>query len=108
MIVGGDLHQLLPKMADKKDDAIVKEIETGTTPPEKLEGTGISVEVLRHVLPNPDADKTADEQASLDKNILWKVDQNLIPWLCLIYLLCFLDRTNIGRSILWRFNDFLL
>ena len=27
-----------------------------------------------------------------------KVDLWLIPWLCLVYLLCFLDRTNIGNA----------
>lgn len=27
-----------------------------------------------------------------------KVDRWLIPWLCLLYLLSFLDRTNIGNA----------
>jgi hypothetical protein len=29
---------------------------------------------------------------------MWKVDRWLIPWLCLLYLLSFLDRTNIGNA----------
>lgn len=29
---------------------------------------------------------------------MWKVDMWLIPWLCLLYLLSFLDRTNIGNA----------
>jgi hypothetical protein len=29
---------------------------------------------------------------------MWKVDLWLIPWLCLLYLLSFLDRTNIGNA----------
>lgn len=28
-----------------------------------------------------------------------KVDAWLIPWLCLLYLLSFLDRTNIGEPL---------
>lgn len=33
---------------------------------------------------------------------MWKVDRWLIPWLCLLYLLSFLDRTNIGNARLAR------
>jgi hypothetical protein len=33
-----------------------------------------------------------------DKALMWKVDRWLIPWLCLLYLLSFLDRTNIGNA----------
>ena len=29
---------------------------------------------------------------------MWKLDLILIPWLCLLYLICFLDRTNIGNA----------
>lgn len=29
---------------------------------------------------------------------MWKVDIYLIPWLCLLYLISFLDRTNIGNA----------
>src|SRR3954452_16615501 len=29
---------------------------------------------------------------------MWKVDMALIPWLSLLYLLSFLDRTNIGNA----------
>lgn len=29
---------------------------------------------------------------------MWKVDLYLIPWLCLLYLISFLDRTNIGNA----------
>jgi len=86
-------------MAEKKT-TIVNEIEAGTTPPcEKLEGTGTSVTVISNAVINPDADKSPAEQADLDKKVLWKIDLALIPWLCLIYLLCFLDRTNIGEAL---------
>ena len=33
-----------------------------------------------------------------DKKLLWKLDLRLIPWLCLLYLISFLDRTNIGNA----------
>ena len=29
---------------------------------------------------------------------MWKLDLTLIPWLCILYLLAFLDRTNIGNA----------
>jgi len=84
-------------MADKKA-TIVNEVEAGVMPVEKLEGTGTGMAVLTNAIANPDAEKSAAEQADLDKKVLWKIDINLIPWLCLIYLLCFLDRTNIGMA----------
>jgi len=33
-----------------------------------------------------------------DKKLMHKVDRWLIPWMCLLYLLSFLDRTNIGNA----------
>ncbi len=33
-----------------------------------------------------------------DKKLLLKLDLKLIPWLCLLYLMAFLDRTNIGNA----------
>lgn len=33
-----------------------------------------------------------------DRKLLWKLDLRLIPWLCLLYLCSFLDRTNIGNA----------
>ena len=33
-----------------------------------------------------------------DRKLLWKLDLRLIPWLCLLYLISFLDRTNIGNA----------
>ncbi|KAH7002669.1 major facilitator superfamily domain-containing protein [Ilyonectria destructans] len=49
-------------------------------------------------LPNPDAGKSDEEQAEIDRKLMWKVDLWLIPWLALLYLLSFLDRTNIGNA----------
>ena len=33
-----------------------------------------------------------------DRRLLWKLDLRLIPWLCLLYLASFLDRSNIGNA----------
>lgn len=33
-----------------------------------------------------------------DRKLLWKLDLQLIPWLALLYLISFLDRTNIGNA----------
>ena len=33
-----------------------------------------------------------------EKKLLRKLDWKLIPWLCLLYLISFLDRTNIGNA----------
>lgn len=40
-----------------------------------------------------------------DKKLMWKVDLWLIPWLSLLYLLSFLDRTNIGNARLENMEE---
>lgn len=47
-------------------------------------------------LTDPDSHLPQDERKIIDQRLVRKCDLRLIPWLCLIYLLCFLDRTNIG------------
>jgi hypothetical protein len=39
-----------------------------------------------------------DEKAAFDKKLVRKLDFRLVPWLSLLYLLSFLDRTNIGNA----------
>ena len=56
-------------------------------------------------LPDPDEGKSEDEKAKIDKALVWKVDKWLIPWLSLLYLLSFLDRTNIGNARLAGMED---
>ncbi|KAK1959993.1 major facilitator superfamily transporter [Colletotrichum sublineola] len=56
-------------------------------------------------LPDPDAGKTLEERAAIDKKLMWKVDIWLVPWLSLLYLLSFLDRTNIGNARLAGMED---
>ncbi|KAG9236270.1 MFS nicotinic acid transporter-like protein [Amylocarpus encephaloides] len=48
--------------------------------------------------PDPDAHLSEEERAAIDRKLLWKLDLTLIPWLCILYLLAFLDRTNIGNA----------
>ncbi|KAG0639158.1 major facilitator superfamily domain-containing protein [Tuber brumale] len=47
---------------------------------------------------DPDAALSDAERDSIDKKLVRKLDMRLIPWLCLLYLASFLDRTNIGNA----------
>lgn len=47
---------------------------------------------------DPDAGLSEEEKARIDRELLWKLDLRLIPWLSLLYLISFLDRTNIGNA----------
>ncbi|KAG0650795.1 putative transporter [Hyphodiscus hymeniophilus] len=47
---------------------------------------------------DPDAHLSSAERAVIDRKLLWKLDLALIPWLCILYLLAFLDRSNIGNA----------
>lgn len=52
-----------------------------------------------HDLPeDPDAGLSDQEKAAIDRKLVWRLDWILIPWLCLLYLMAFLDRTNIGNA----------
>ncbi|KAK3382711.1 major facilitator superfamily domain-containing protein [Lasiosphaeria ovina] len=48
--------------------------------------------------PDPDAHLSEAERADIDRKLLWRLDLKLLPWLCFLYLLAFLDRTNIGNA----------
>ncbi|KAJ5211467.1 uncharacterized protein N7498_003113 [Penicillium cinerascens] len=47
---------------------------------------------------DPDAGLSDEERAQIDRKLLWKLDLRLLPWLSLLYLVSFLDRTNIGNA----------
>ncbi|RYC66083.1 hypothetical protein CHU98_g98 [Xylaria longipes] len=47
---------------------------------------------------DPDAHLNQEEKDKIDRALIWRLDLTLIPWLCLLYLLAFLDRTNIGNA----------
>ncbi|KAM0258565.1 hypothetical protein ACHAQJ_003736 [Trichoderma viride] len=47
---------------------------------------------------DPDAGLSEAERKANERRLLRKLDLTLIPWLTLLYLMCFLDRTNIGNA----------
>lgn len=47
---------------------------------------------------DPDAGLSDEEREAIDRALVRKLDWKLIPWLCLLYLVSFLDRTNIGNA----------
>ncbi|KAM5434945.1 hypothetical protein McaMca56_006555 [Microsporum canis] len=49
-------------------------------------------------LEDPDAHLSEEERKKLDRALLWKLDLKLVPWLSLLYLVSFLDRTNVGNA----------
>ncbi|KAK7752556.1 hypothetical protein SLS62_005524 [Diatrype stigma] len=48
--------------------------------------------------PDPNAHLTQEERDAADSRLIRRLDWNLLPWLCILYLLAFLDRTNIGNA----------
>ncbi|RFU35009.1 hypothetical protein B7463_g1318, partial [Scytalidium lignicola] len=56
------------------------------------------VESVPNLSEDPDAHLSNAEKAAIDRKLVWKLDMYLIPWLCILYLLAFLDRTNIGNA----------
>jgi hypothetical protein len=79
-------------------------------------------------LPDPDMGKSEEEKRKIDRRLMWKVDVCdlpplkaphqpkltcpspstqlwIVPWLSLLYLLSFLDRTNIGNARLAGMED---
>ncbi|CAK7566158.1 MAG: hypothetical protein SEPTF4163_004094 [Sporothrix epigloea] len=64
-----------------------------------LEGPRATAEnSVMHMLPDPDAHLSEDERKAVDRELLLRLDFILIPWLSLLYLMAFLDRTNIGNA----------
>jgi hypothetical protein len=41
---------------------------------------------------------STEDKVAFERRLLWKLDFRLVPWLSLLYLLSFLDRTNIGNA----------
>lgn len=68
---------------------------------EKKDATVVSADVpvdarsLSDDAPAPDIDTSGVDE----KKLLRKIDLQLIPWLSLLYLLSFLDRTSIGKCV---------
>ncbi|KAL9096115.1 MAG: hypothetical protein Q9165_001638 [Trypethelium subeluteriae] len=53
---------------------------------------------LDNLPPDPDAHLSEAEKIAIDKKLLRRLDFRLIPWLSFLYLISFLDRTNIGNA----------
>ena len=54
---------------------------------------------FRDLPPDPDEGLSEEEKAKIDKQLLWKLDLKLIPWLCLLYLTAFLDRESLPTAL---------
>ncbi|KAG9785674.1 pantothenate transporter liz1, partial [Aureobasidium melanogenum] len=73
--------------------------DNGQTPSEneKLHiENGVPVPIID--VPDPDEHLSEEERKRIDRALLWKLDLQLIPWLSFLYLISFLDRTNIGNA----------
>ncbi|KAI5859577.1 MFS general substrate transporter [Durotheca rogersii] len=64
-----------------------------------------TIGTIQGVLPDPDAHLSQEEKDKIDRKLVWKLDWILIPWLCILYLLAFLDRTNIGNAKVAHLTD---
>lgn len=62
------------------------------------ENTNDSQTEISRGLDDLDAGLSAEERAKIERKLLWKLDLKLMPWLSLLYLIAFLDRTNIGNA----------
>lgn len=60
---------------------------------------------LRDMPPDPDTHLSDHERAAIDRKLVWRLDLMMIPWLSLLYLLAFLDRTNIGNAKISGLTD---
>ncbi|KAI1335911.1 major facilitator superfamily transporter [Xylariaceae sp. FL0016] len=54
---------------------------------------------------DPDAHLSQEERDSIEHKLVRRLDFILIPWLCILYLLAFLDRTNIGNAKVAGLSD---
>ncbi|KAE9381195.1 MFS nicotinic acid transporter-like protein [Stipitochalara longipes BDJ] len=70
-----------------------KDLQAGAH--EEMEG---GAQVMPNLPIDPDAHLSYDERVIIDRKLVRKLDMTLIPWLCLLYLMAFLDRTNIGNA----------
>ncbi|KAI9693857.1 MAG: hypothetical protein M1822_003128 [Bathelium mastoideum] len=56
---------------------------------------------------DPDAHLTEADRIKIEKRLVRKLDLRLIPWLSFLYLVCFLDRTNIGNAKVEGLSDIM-
>ncbi|GAB7358724.1 hypothetical protein MBLNU230_g3953t1 [Neophaeotheca triangularis] len=82
-----------PELNEVGQDVRTSEVDVDASGAQSSAKTGV-VDDLR----DPDVGKSDEERARLDRALVWKIDRWLIPWLSFLYLLSFLDRTNIGNA----------
>ncbi|KAH8811337.1 MFS nicotinic acid transporter-like protein [Xylogone sp. PMI_703] len=86
-----DKIETLPKIAnDLGDDEKAAHLTTDSSTTDNGDTSNLPLD--------PDATLSEAERAIIEQKLLWKLDLTLIPWLCILYLLAFLDRTNIGNA----------
>ncbi|KAF8809511.1 MFS general substrate transporter [Phlegmacium glaucopus] len=73
-------------------------MENRTPSPDSSDKEAISTEVHEKQVFNADVDTSGVDE----RKLLRKIDLALIPWLSLLYLLSFLDRTSIGNAKLYN------
>lgn len=61
-------------------------------------GTHVVDIVFNNEIVNQWTTMPLEEREKFERKLIWKLDLRLIPWLSLLYLLSFLDRTNIGNA----------
>ncbi|MCJ1408702.1 hypothetical protein MMC19_002777 [Ptychographa xylographoides] len=77
------------------------DVDSLRTPSNDEKAVGINLEPKAsygYLPPDPDAGRSEAEKEVIDRKLKWKLDLKIIPWLCLLYLCSFLDRTNIGNA----------
>ncbi|EMR70405.1 hypothetical protein MGN70_000175 [Eutypa lata] len=70
-----------------------------------LSPTHSQVDGIQSLPPDPDAHLSQEERDKIERKLVWRLDWMLIPWLCILYLLAFLDRTNIGNAKIAGLTD---
>ncbi|CAJ2501277.1 Uu.00g041300.m01.CDS01 [Anthostomella pinea] len=76
----------------------MSDVEKHSTSRDSQLEDGSHVDAIQGIPADPDAHLSEEEIKKVDRKLLRRLDFMLIPWLCILYLLAFLDRTNIGNA----------
>ncbi|EQL34268.1 hypothetical protein RJZ56_005603 [Blastomyces dermatitidis] len=84
----------------EKNEGKTFDTKADTRESESEENVGLKPhgEIVGIEVDDPDAGLSDEERAAIDKKLVRKLDRRLIPWLSFLYLLSFLDRSNIGNA----------
>jgi len=82
--------------SEKGELGAVKVPENGAYAPQKVRIANDDEHVEMPM--DPDEGLSAAERAELDRKLVRRLDWKIIPWLSFLYLISFLDRTNIGNA----------